>query len=751
MPARRWVPALPEGRCRMSLVLASLTAAASMLAGQEIGLVNGGFEKGVLGAMPPAWQVTMGSAAVATDGCREGAACLQVTPGAGSDAAAPVILTQSLDAAAYRRKLIRYRAAVRVTEGGRAGLWLRVDRTDRRVGFFENMSARPILALRDWRYFEINGFVDADATRISLGLLAYSGRALLDDASLEITGDMPVMAEEPPRPLAGSALENLTAFAKLYGIVRHFHPSDEAAAADWHLLAIAGTRRVEGAAAASDLAGTLQDVFVPVAPTIRVYTGAEPPRPTALAPAGDAHVTRWHNIGFAAAGPSGTYRRSRTTEAGSAWKAGDIYGMDLGRGVRALVPLAVFADAAGTLPHRAAPASPAGPFPAGLWSASDRATRIGDVIIAWNVFRHFYPYFDVVGTDWETVLPWALREAAADRDGGEFDTTLRKMVAELKDGHGRVIDQRAAQPSRVPIAVEWIEGRLVVTGLAGAAAGQVKAGDEIVSINGTPAAAALREAEALISGATPQWKRVRSSYEVLSGPSRQVCELTIRPIGGTATKSLRLAYEQATVIASDPRPTSAVAELEPDIWYVDVTRAQDKDVDEALAKLALAKGIVFDLRGYPRVTPKWLRHLAAVPMRSAQWHVPVVDRPGEMTFIRGGEWNLEPLQPYLAAKKVFLTNGGAISYAESTMGIVEHYKLGEIVGETTAGTNGNVNPFELPGGYGISWTGMKVLKHDGSQHHAVGIAPTVPATRTQAGVAAGRDEVLERGVAILKK
>jgi len=46
---------------------------------------------------------------------------------------------------------------------------------------------------------------------------------------------------------------------------------------------------------------------------------------------------------------------------------------------------------------------------------------------------------------------------------------------------------------------------------------------------------------------------------------------------------------------------------------------------------------------------------------------------------------------------------------------------------------------------------MKVLKHDGSRHHGVGIAPTVPATRTQAGVAAGRDEVLERGVAILKR
>ncbi len=97
-----------------------------------------------------------------------------------------------------------------------------------------------------------------------------------------------------------------------------------------------------------------------------------------------------------------------------------------------------------------------------------------------------------------------------------------------------------------------------------------------------------------------------------------------------------------------------------------------------------------------------------------------------------------------------MTNGGAISYAESTMGIVEYYKLGEIVGSATAGTNGNVNPVALPGGYTITWTGMKVLKQDGSRHHGVGIQPTIPVSRTQAGVAAGKDEVLERGIAVLK-
>jgi C-terminal processing protease CtpA/Prc len=45
---------------------------------------------------------------------------------------------------------------------------------------------------------------------------------------------------------------------------------------------------------------------------------------------------------------------------------------------------------------------------------------------------------------------------------------------------------------------------------------------------------------------------------------------------------------------------------------------------------------------------------------------------------------------------------------------------------------------------------MKVLKQDGSRHHGVGIQPTVPCSRTKAGVAAGRDEQLERALAIVR-
>jgi hypothetical protein len=63
---------------------------------------------------------------------------------------------------------------------------------------------------------------------------------------------------------------------------------------------------------------------------------------------------------------------------------------------------------------------------------------LAGVIIAWNVFQHFYPYFDVAKTDWPAQLPKALRTAANDAGPDEYQKTLSRLVAALKDGHGRV-------------------------------------------------------------------------------------------------------------------------------------------------------------------------------------------------------------------------------------------------------------------------------------------------------------------------
>jgi C-terminal processing protease CtpA/Prc len=114
-------------------------------------------------------------------------------------------------------------------------------------------------------------------------------------------------------------------------------------------------------------------------------------------------------------------------------------------------------------------------------------------------------------------------------------------------------------------------------------------------------------------------------------------------------------------------------------------------------------------------------------------------------------WDLSPQPPRLTGRIVFMTDGRAISYAESVMGYVQDRKLGTIVGAPTAGTNGNVVTFRVPSGFSLTFTGMRVTRHDGkTPFHLVGVTPDVAAAPTLAGLRAGRDEVLERALALLR-
>ncbi|MFQ5528675.1 MAG: S41 family peptidase, partial [Thermoanaerobaculia bacterium] len=374
----------------------------------------------------------------------------------------------------------------------------------------------------------------------------------------------------------------------------------------------------------------------------------------------------------------------------------------------------------------------------------DPEVRIASVTIAWNIFQHFYPYFDVVAVDWDEVLAEALSEAVGDHTAQDFLATLRRLVARLEDGHGGVFhpDFRSAF---LDAEFLQVEEQLVIVEFGDAPG--LTVGDVVETVDGV-AAAEVVEAHAATFSGSPQWRRHRALTSLAPGTEGTLVELGIR------RGDRRLTVEVPRVLPS-PRTDEQLAlrRLAEGVWYVDLSRASMAEIDELIAELAAAHGVVFDLRGYPNGNHDVLRHLTLKPLRSAKWNVPQIvypDRERLVGYNTSGRWTLDPKQPRFQGKAIFVTDGRAISYAESLLGIVEHYRLGEIVGEPTAGTNGNLNWMVLPGRYRVNWTGMKVIKHDDSQHHLVGVLPDVPARRTVAGVRAGRDELLEKALALIQ-
>ena len=729
--------------------------------------VNLDFEQGTLGQVPDGWHCTTTvdyGAELTAEKPKSGKYAAVLFSKVTSSGSSFGNLMQAIDATPFRGKRVRLRGSVRMEgEDGRASLWMRADRAGNKPGFFANMVNRPITA-SDWGEYEIFGDVDDDAEVLNIGIiLRGNGKAWLDAVSIEDLGKV-VVRSEPPRPLTARGLENLIAFTRLLGYVRHFHPSDEAAATNWDAFTVEGVLAVESAKDATELAEKLSNIFRPVAPTVRVFPTGKPapPLPPELSNNSNTpsiQVISWKHRGFGPGkAPDATYHSERVrTAVPSGTNQTNLpdpqkpFSADLGGGVSCVVPLALFADANGTLPHTVA-VSTSAKSSLIKYTGNDRATRLASVALAWNVFQHFYPYFDVVKTDWPGTLKEALTSAATDENDLAFLNTLRRMVAQLHDGHGGAYYSGEPRGFSVPVVFGWIEGRLVITDVVGDSASGLQPGDIVLKVNGKPSVEVLSELETMISGATPQWRRYVAMEFLAIGAKDSELKLDVQDANGQV-RSVTLGRTVEGESLDETRPPK-ISELKPGVFYVALDRIKDEDFNAALPQLEKAKGIVFDLRGYPTVSPVVISHLIDVPVMSARWMVPIITKPDHVTvdsYETGGRWDLKPIAPRLKGKIAFLTDGRAISYAESYMGIIEAYKLAEIVGEPTAGTNGNINPIALPGNYTLIWTGMKVLKHDGSQHHGIGIHPTVPVSRTIKGIREKRDEQLERATSIVSQ
>ncbi len=383
------------------------------------------------------------------------------------------------------------------------------------------------------------------------------------------------------------------------------------------------------------------------------------------------------------------------------------------------------------------------------------ATALANVAIIWNIMQHFYPYFDQIETDWNEVLLESIDHAKKVRTREDVTHTLQWLVAQLQDGHGNVRDlELKAKKLYLPLSFGWIDNALVVIA---SREPSIRPGDVITKFNGQEPLDRLIQDEQYLSG-SPQWKRFISA-DKLSTIKGKNASISLEIERGNQAWATTLLATKERNPAPYQRPQIDIIEQGEDdgtgvVYYVDLGRVEAADVDPMIEKFANAKGIIFDLRGYPIGTHYLYQHFTDKHLQSAQFSVAKQIQPNRIGMgddEESSRWELPPLEPRFKGKKVFITNGSAISYAESCMAIIANHHLAPIVGTPTAGANGNINPFYLPGKYRVVYTGMRVINHDGSQHHVVGVQPTIQMKPTIEGVRQGRDELLEKAIEVINE
>ncbi len=373
--------------------------------------------------------------------------------------------------------------------------------------------------------------------------------------------------------------------------------------------------------------------------------------------------------------------------------------------------------------------------------------NLASVVIAWNVFQHFYPYFDVIETNWEKVLSETLEETYSNTDKADFTKTLSKMVAKLEDGHGVVYGEGM---HHLPIRTELIEQNIVITASNNP---QFKTGDIVKKVNEIRAGKVQTEMEKLISG-SPQLKQHRALNVFGSTFYSEIINVVIEREG----KELSLDLQNSSVgknmffnpINNFQYNSTDIKELEPGIFYINLRNCTSAKFNSRMDELANARSVIYDNRWGGKLSlMELIPHLIDTAVHSTWWNIPQAIYPNRKEIIYDkSNWPVPPRTPRFTSRSIILNAPCVVSSGETEMGIINHYNLATTVGEPTAGCNGNVNWIHLPCGYRIMWTGMKVLKHDGSQLHLIGFRPDYPVERTMEGIKNGRDEILEKAIEI---
>ncbi|QES90810.1 S41 family peptidase [Rhizosphaericola mali] len=430
-----------------------------------------------------------------------------------------------------------------------------------------------------------------------------------------------------------------------------------------------------------------------------------------------------------------------------------LYNAELVKGVNVIFPISVYGDASHTYPKGDSNAYN------NLYNAlihvnvnnktgDNLNVRFADIVITWNIFKHFFPYWQDASSDPISILHTAVVHAYNVKNSLDFEKTLMQLTASLNDGHIWVSYKGdTLNRWQLPISLTIVDDHIVVDKIFDSTFSDLQSGDVIEKINGIVAIQYLDRIMAEISG-SKQWKQYRALNIFTNGAKQNPIVLKIDRMENPITMNRNM--DSYTYYTRTKKAFKPSGEIKPGIFYLNLNTISKDTIDQWMPKLSTAKGIICDLRGYPNGNHNLINHLLTQKEDTKWMFIPKTTYPDQknIEYLELG-WNMDTTNPHINAKVIFLIDGRSISYAESYMGFIKDFKLATIIGQPTAGTNGDINPFNLPGGYTISWTGMMVKNHDGSKHHLLGILPDIYVNRSIDGIKQGKDEYLDKALDLL--
>ncbi len=386
-----------------------------------------------------------------------------------------------------------------------------------------------------------------------------------------------------------------------------------------------------------------------------------------------------------------------------------------------------------------------------LLDRTNQYVKYAAVMEYWNIIQHFYPYKQILKLDWDKIQKQTYSHLID--QSWDLKTALRYMAGSTIDGHSAV-NELNRKNSGVHFLVRKLENKWVVVKTDEVTA-DIPLGSEVVSIDGKTMKSIEKEFKKFLFRAneatTDNWFMERYVNHLAKDTLQVVFKY---PDGKIISKSC----------SCEPNLffnwfTQPLSDLGDGILYVNINPGVISDsaftaLDDRLKK---AKGIIMDVRAYIGISPELNWKFMSKVLNKKYFvnsdkltYFTKPDQIQNYAFGRLTSWFIKPDSAKYNAKLVLLTSPKAVSQCESALLVYKACSDATLIGETTAGTTGDIVDYILPGNFKVTMTGLYVTNPDGSRFHGIGVKPDIEVKPTIKGITEGRDEVLERAVEYLK-
>jgi C-terminal processing protease CtpA/Prc len=394
--------------------------------------------------------------------------------------------------------------------------------------------------------------------------------------------------------------------------------------------------------------------------------------------------------------------------------------------------------------------------------AGDDGFRMLALFRYWNMIEYFFPYKHLLKEDWTDVLKAFISEFAANRSPLSYRLACLRLINRVQDTHANIYGDALLQQyfgtNNTVADFKMIGEKVVVTGFFNdslAAFETIRPGDVITTVNGKKIA---------------DIKKSVSPYLCASNPSVADRNFIDRFLFKSNDDSVLITYLR------DGKPKKAVLRLyspgklpyqncdnwrmpmykllSPDIGYISLGNINADSLPVIFKTFENTKGIVIDIRNYPSQFMPFAmgEYLKTASTPFVKFTTGDLKNPGSFSFgpaLNNGPGKNSKTKPY-KGYVVILVNEQSQSQAEYTTLALRTASRGMVMGSQTAGADGNISYVPFPGGFSSPFSGIGVFYPDGKETQGVGIVPDIVVMPTQAGIAAGKDEVLEKAIEYIR-